>query len=242
MATITDDAIVLRQLEYSETSQIAVLLTAGHGKVRAIAKGVRRTTKTRFSPGLDLLDVGKASFSTRSERQEGLSRLFEFKQTVPLIGIRDRLTSVYGALYMVDMVAVLTEDWDPHRRTFAQLLRSLHALASGHDVLPAIVDVQVTFLEEIGSLPRFGACVSCGDHTSLGHFSSLAGGVLCDSCHARQRECRPLSEKTLQALQDRRWAEASLGCFRLFDYHLSHLMGRASRLSSTLLRFMESSV
>lgn len=235
MRTISDEAIVLRQLEYSETSQIAVLLTSERGKVRAIAKGVRRATKNQFSPGLDVLDVGQAGFSIRSERQEGLSRMFDFKQTLPLTGIRNSLASLYAALYLVDVIAVLTEDWDPHPRTFTSLKAAMCELARGADALSATTRVQAVFLGEIGSLPRFDQCVQCGARDGLEFFSSLAGGVICQACRPRQRECRPLSRPTRGALQSYDWPRASLGCFRLFDYHMSHLMGRQSRVTRSLL-------
>ena len=53
MPTYRDEAIVLRKLDYGEADQIYTLLTRGHGKVGAIAKGVRKTT-SRLGPALDL--------------------------------------------------------------------------------------------------------------------------------------------------------------------------------------------
>ena len=73
MPLIRDAAVVLGRIDYSESSQILVLFTREHGKVRAIAKGAKRSTKTRFAPGVDLLDIGTVIFSVRHERAEGLA-------------------------------------------------------------------------------------------------------------------------------------------------------------------------
>ena len=57
-----DQAIVLGRLDYSETSQVHVLFAREHGKVRAIAKGIKRGTKKRFAAAVP---TGSASASTR---------------------------------------------------------------------------------------------------------------------------------------------------------------------------------
>ncbi len=59
MALISDRAIVLRRLDYSETSQILALFTREYGQVRVIAKGIKRSTRSRFAVGIDLLEVGQ---------------------------------------------------------------------------------------------------------------------------------------------------------------------------------------
>ena len=54
MTAIKDEAIVLRRLDYSETSQVLAFFTRDHGPRRLIAKGVKRSTKKKFATGIDL--------------------------------------------------------------------------------------------------------------------------------------------------------------------------------------------
>ncbi len=61
MATIRDHAVALRRYEYSETSQVIVFFTRDHGLVRAIAKGIKRSTKTRFAAAVDPCDAPRLS-------------------------------------------------------------------------------------------------------------------------------------------------------------------------------------
>src|SRR5215510_10576041 len=99
MPLLRDSAVVLGRLDYSETSQILVLFTREQGKVRAIAKGAKRSTKARFAPGIDLLDIGSVVISVRHERAEGLATLTEWKQTRSLSGLREKLERLSAAQY-----------------------------------------------------------------------------------------------------------------------------------------------
>ena len=105
MALISDSAVVLTRLDYSETSQVIVLLTRAHGKVRAIAKGIKRGTKKRFAAGIDLLDVGQVVVSSRYERGPGLATVTEWKQTRSLSGLREKLFRIQGAQYVAEITA-----------------------------------------------------------------------------------------------------------------------------------------
>src|SRR2546423_15092314 len=53
LATYRDRAVVLRKLDYGEADRIFTLLTRDHGKVGAIAKGVRRPS-SKLGPSLEL--------------------------------------------------------------------------------------------------------------------------------------------------------------------------------------------
>ena len=55
MPLVKDEAIVLRRLDSSESSQVLVFFTREHGPQRLIAKGIKRGTKQRFATGIDLL-------------------------------------------------------------------------------------------------------------------------------------------------------------------------------------------
>ncbi len=203
MPVIGDEAVVLGRLDYSETSQILVLFTRGHGKVRAIAKGVKRSTKTRFAVGVDLLEVGRVMLSSRQERGEVLATLTEWKQMRSLSGLRATLERIHGAQYAAEITAHLTEDWDPHVELFDALTTTLSRLADGVETLPAVVAFQCVLLEQIGSLPRFDVCVMCGRDGDLTHFSSFEGGLICRHCEPGQVEKWAVSEATIAALRPR---------------------------------------
>lgn len=235
MAIITDSAVALRRIDYSETSQIVVLFTRDHGKIRVIAKGIKRSTKKRFATGLDLLDVGRATIRVRGERPSGLANMTEWKQTQSFNALREELFRVYAGLYAAEVTAQLTEDWDAHPGLYEALVHLLDRLCQASTPIEPIVDYQTALLLAIGSGPMLTACVTCGKTANLTHFSSIAGGMVCRSCSPACAEKRSVSAPTLKALQQRPADPMPEGAFALLNYHLTHLMGKESLLAAKLL-------
>jgi DNA repair protein RecO (recombination protein O) len=235
MAAIADSSVVLRRLDYSETSQIIVFFTRRHGKVRAIGKGIKRGTKTRFAVGIDLLDIGDLVVSVRQERSETLATLTEWTQTRSLPGLREKLFRIHGAQYAAEITAQLTEDWDPHATLWEALVGVFVELSQADEPLGSVVPYQRRLLEAIGSLPRFDACVLCGRSSDLTHFSSFEGGMVCRHCEPAQVEKVAVSSKTQRALGGRDEAGSLAGSFGVMNYHIAHLMGREPLLADKLV-------
>jgi DNA repair protein RecO (recombination protein O) len=235
MPLIRDQAVVLARLDYSETSQVIVLFTREHGKVRAIAKGIKRGTKQRFAAGIDLLDIGSVNLSARQERQASLATVTEWRQTRSLSGLREKLHRIQAGQYLAEITAALTEDWDPHERLFDSLLSALSVLADAPEPLEQTTGYQRVLLTEIGSWPRFDACVLCGRTEQLTHFSSFEGGAVCRHCEPVQVEKREVGLKTLAWLANGRPCPSWAPPFELLDYHIAHLMGREPKVSASLL-------
>lgn len=239
MQPIKDDAIVLRRLDFSETSQVLAVFTRRHGKVRLIAKGVKRSTKTRFATAIDLLECGAIVFSSRASRGAELANLIEWKQTAPMSGLRSRLERLYAAQYLAGITADLTEDWDPHPGLFQGLWEALEGLQDADDVLPIAVHFQCVLLRDVGSMPRFDACMACSRPMPTPgpiHFSSLEGGLVCRDCEAARSEKYELARAALAWLTGRPHDATGLAqAFGVLDYHLAHLIGRKPALSATLL-------
>lgn len=234
MGTITDHAIALRRLDYSETSQIISFFTRDHGQVRVLGKGIKKGTKARFAVGVDLLDVGQLTIGVRGERPTGLANMIEWKQTTCLSGLREKLDRLLAAQYAAEITSQLTQEWDPHSDLFDALLSLLEKLSLGEPAIMNSVQFQTHLLSGIGSSPRFESCVQCGKTESLAYFSSHSGGVVCNQCAQTTREKKPVTAKTLATLQGSP-AESFDGPFLLLNYHISHLMGRPSVLAPKLV-------
>ena len=90
MAT-TDNAICVRSIDYSETSQVLVLLTRANGLVRLIAKGSKRA-KSKSGGAVDFFAEGRCTFT--GTHKQGLGTLMEFVETVTHTPLRDELAPV----------------------------------------------------------------------------------------------------------------------------------------------------
>jgi DNA repair protein RecO (recombination protein O) len=228
-----DHAIVLRITEYSETSQILTLLAARHGHLRLIAKGARRSTKTRFVAGFDLLERGDVSFvPARGDAQ--LGTLTEWVQRDSYSGLRRDLVRLYGGLYAAELVAGLTEEADPHPELFSALRTLLDTLAGDAPAAPALPRFQMALLRAIGYVPDFSICVDCARPVTPGapvFFSATAGGLLCRDCELHHVEKRRIPREILTTTPP---GDHAAPWFDLLDYHLTHVAGRQFRTSAQL--------
>ncbi len=242
MALIKDDAVILRRLDYSESSQVLAVLTRAHGKVRLIAKGIKRSTKSKFAAGIDLLDIGHLTFSARSVRQEALATLTEWVQSHAGAALRESLDRLLAAQYAAFAAAELTEDWDPHPKLYDGMCDTLRMLADGGRPVSTLLVFQHCLLHEIGSFPILDHCVGCqraihsdGDL----YFSSLDGGALCRDCESARSEKYAVNRATLALMNEPEGDGGSaMAAFNVFDYHLSHLMGKPN----PLLRMLKSAL
>src|SRR5438477_9332566 len=118
MALLKDDAIVLRRLDYSETSQILLIFCRELGPQRLIAKGIKRSTKTRVAVGVDLLEFGTVVLSRRSTADAQLGIMTEWRQRDTFSHLRRDLLRLYAGQYAAEAISQLTEAGDPHPGLF----------------------------------------------------------------------------------------------------------------------------
>ena len=235
MAIVRDHAVAIRRYEYSETSQVIVFFTREHGLVRAIAKGIARSTKTRFGCTVDLLDVGQVSLSRRADRPESLAIVTEWRQSRCFTGLRDRLPRIYAAQYAAEVTAMLTEQWDPHPALYGGLVELLALLCESSDCLLLAVRFQSKLLVETGLWPRFDACIFCECMRDLTHFSSMGGGMICRECEASQSEKRTVSPAALAVLSGHSDPDGVVGAFVLLNTHIAHAAGKKPLVADRLV-------
>jgi DNA repair protein RecO (recombination protein O) len=121
-------ALVLRVVEFSETSSVVTLLTREFGKVRGLAKGARRP-KGPFESALDLLSLCRIVFLRKSS--EALDLLTEAKLEQRFRPAPRSLSSLYAGYYVAELLNELTDDSDPHPELFDQAIHTLESLSRG---------------------------------------------------------------------------------------------------------------
>jgi DNA repair protein RecO (recombination protein O) len=186
-----DRGVVLRTYRLGEADRIVVLCTERHGKVRAVAKGVRKT-KSKFGARLEptrhvalQLYVGRElDIVTQAES------LDHFRP------IRDDLDRIAAASAMLEAVDQLGQEREPNPQLYLMLLGALRSLSARHAplVVPAFF-LKALALE--GFRPMVDACVECGSDGPLVAFDLESGGALCAAC----RRGRPISPDALALVQ-----------------------------------------
>lgn len=237
MALIKDEAVVLRRLDFSESSQVLAVFTRAHGQQRVIAKGVKRATRQRASVGIDLLERGDIVYSQRPGGEDRLSPLTEWRQLDNFPHLRADLARYYAGLYAGEAVAMLTEVHDPHVGLFDGLRDFLANLSLGEPGL-MLARFLWLLLKEIGLQPELSVCTSCrrsveGDR--LLYFSSRAGGAICRDCEPASIEKFQLNASATRIVHgepaDARGVRAALV---MLDYHITETLGRPLRSARSM--------
>jgi DNA repair protein RecO (recombination protein O) len=172
--------VVLRKLDYGEADRIYTLLTREHGKVGAIAKGVRRTT-SRLGPALELF--GQVDVLLATGRN-----LDVVVQAVRLEGPRiaaDVERTAHAGL-ITELADRVSEERHPVEGLYELTVMALRELAVEPEPRRASAYYMVVALRVLGYAPQLQACASCGRPLpeAPGAFSPAAGGFLCVDCAA----------------------------------------------------------
>ena len=170
--------MVLRKLDYGEADRIYTLLTAEHGKVGAIAKGVRRTA-SRLAPALELF----SQVDVQLARGRSLDVVV---QAVRLRGPRieaDVERTAHAAL-IVELADRVSEERHPLEGLFALTCGALRELAAEAEPRRASAWFMAAALDLLGYAPQLQVCAACERPlpAAPAGFSAAAGGFLCGDC------------------------------------------------------------
>jgi DNA repair protein RecO (recombination protein O) len=185
-------------MDLGEADRIVTLFSRDEGKVRAVARGVRRTT-SRSAGHLEPFTLSDVLFAVGRELDviSQADTLESFRQ------IRESLELTTHAYYLAEAVDLLTEDRSENRAVFDILVASLHQLVSSRDVRQVLIVFHLTLLEALGYRPELRECVSCRApiEPERNHFSALAGGVLCPGCGPREATARDVGTSALKLMR-----------------------------------------
>ena len=176
MTNYRDHAIVLRTYKLGEADRIIVLLTEHHGKVRAVAKGVRKTTSkigARLEP-LNHVDV-------LLHRGRDLDTVSQVDLLSAHIDLRSDLDVLSAGMALLEGADHMTHDREACPQTYRMLLGAISTLAEG----PSPVLVSAFYwklLAAEGLSPELDRCVGCSAETDLVAFDIGHGGVQCRTC------------------------------------------------------------
>jgi len=238
-------ALVLRLIEFSETSAIVSLFTREFGKISGMAKGAKRP-KGPFEHALDLLAQCRIVFLRKSSG--ALDLLTEAKLERRFRPRSRDLASLYAGYYVAELLLELTHDYDPHPELFDAAVQTLAELSANGTVSAAVLRFELVALRLLGHLPSFAACAECGaDVARSGRvsFGILAGGVLCEKCRVGKRHLVSVSGAVVEALarfaaEGDAWRTAELpsavrGELRgVLNNYLTHLIGHRPKMHEYL--------
>jgi len=196
MPLYKEQGIVLRAAKLGEADKIVTVMTQGAGKIRAVAKGIRKTT-SRFGARLEpLTHVSLMAYRGRGS----LDTVSQAEIISAFRAIREDLGLFAAGETMLEAVDKVAEEHERNIRLFLLLLSGLRAL----DVRPADpAAVAESFLLKLLSLsgfhPSLLACAVCS-RPDPELFASGQGGAVCTAC--AEHDAGPASLEALGFLAD----------------------------------------
>lgn len=218
MDAIKTDAIVLRVVEFSESSCIVTLFTRQLGKISTIAKGARRK-KSPFEAALDLIAICRIVFLHKSS--QSLDILTEAKLQRRFRSSAKDLQRFYAGLYVIELLNLMTDEADPHEDLFDEAIAAIESIDSvgrqnfDSDISPgagrgdassweqALIQFEIRLLELLGHLPMLTHCVDCGrKKTTVNRvqFGLNRGGIICQNCRPGKTNIVSLSSQGLELM------------------------------------------
>ncbi|WP_090482918.1 DNA repair protein RecO [Nakamurella panacisegetis] len=215
MTVYRDSGVVLRVHKLGEADRIVTVLTRREGRIRAVAKGVRRT-KSRFGGRLE-------PFSHVDMQLYAGRNLDIVNQVVSLDSFGSAIAADYSrytaATAIVETVERLTsEEREPSLKLYLLLVSVLRALAETERDPSLLLDAfLIRSMSLAGWAPALSECARCGDPGPHAAFHVPSGGLLCGNCRSPGvARPAPGAIALMAALASGDWpgAEASTGLMR----------------------------
>ena len=192
------EAIVLRHAPLGDTDKILTLYTPHMGKVRAVAKGVRRP-RSKLAGHVEPL-TRSAMLIAQGQNLDIVTQ----SQTIDsFISLKENLIRTSQAMYAAELLELFTVEDDANPTLYQAFHTALKALCSGSNGATVLRYYELRLLDILGYKPELNSCISC--HSPLSHaytyFSISGGGVVCSTCRHEEASARPISRDALEALR-----------------------------------------
>ncbi|MCZ3385398.1 MAG: DNA repair protein RecO [Actinomycetia bacterium] len=177
MSLYRDEGVVLRTQKLGEADRIITVLTKNHGRVRAVGKGVRRTS-SKFGARLEPFSHVDVQFHT-GRSLDIVTQVESMAAYGP--SIADDYGRYTAGTAMLETAERLTDvEKEPAVQQYLLLVGGLRALSSGEHSAGAVLDAYLLrSLAVAGYAASFDACTRCGAPGPHRWFSVESGGSVC---------------------------------------------------------------
>ncbi len=241
--TLHTEVVILRHTNWGEADRLLVLFSREAGKLRAVAKGVRKMHSRK---------AGHLEPFTRVKLLMAHGRDFwivtQAETVDAYLPIREDLVRTAYAAYVVELLDRFIYEEGKNYPVYQLLVETLERIATLPDPFVAVRYYEIRLLDFLGFRPELNVCVRCGEAIKPEDqfFDADQGGVLCPRCGAGVPVARPVSMQTLKFLrhfQRSTFHEASRAPFTpairremesLLNYNLTYLLERRLNTPSFL--------
>ena len=242
-----DQAVCIRAVDYSETSQVVTFFTRTAGKIGAIAKGSKRP-KSPFGGPIEIFSTGRIVFSATTD--DKLAALTEFEPQDSFSGLARNLSAMNSCLFAVELLDKLTKDYDPHPQlfdSFLQFLKNTSEMQSRPSTVSLLILFQLSLLNEIGLQPVLNHCANCKASNERRaasdelYFSSSVNGLICRDCESAFVDKVRLSPNAAKCLSNLKLlADANEKTLneieKILIHHFTELLHKPPKMAKHILK------
>ncbi len=192
------EAIVIRRTDLGEADRILTLYTRDLGKIRAVAKGVRRP-QSKLGGHVELLTHSRLMLA----RARNLDIVTQAQTITNFLPLKEDLERTASGLYLAELVDAFTAERAEEPALFDLVLEILAHLAQSTRTDIVLRYSELRLLAQVGYRPELEHCGDCKAplQPRTNFFSPVHGGVLCHSCGYHEPQARPLSLNALKVLR-----------------------------------------
>ena len=197
MFSIKTRGVVIKRMNYGEADRILTVFTERLGKVKVLAKGVRKITSKMAGSlepynllGLELHE-GKTFYTVTSV------------QIIECLDCDKKLSISSQAVYLAEIIDKVFEEGEKNIKSFEIFTDCLRSIGLGNELLLRLFELQI--LQEAGFKPDLYHCSKCKKKLKVGgNFVNRSGDLLCPDCADGLSENVPDNViKILRLLQER---------------------------------------
>ncbi len=241
---IKDQAICIKKIDYSDSSQILTLFCRDSGKISVMAKGSKRS-KSSFGSPINLFSVGEAVYIPPANGAS-LAILAEFDHLPLFTRLSNNLLTISGATVMCELINLLTHEYDPNRGIydkFSTFLADLSEGGSRQHCLALIIIFELGLLTELGTAIPMKNCGNCGRNLMGNleiYFCAETGGFICRDCEMSFSDKFKAPPKIVEAITNPQKLETidekSLWEIeKLLIHHFAYTLGKMPKTASFFL-------
>ena len=192
------EALTLKSAPFDETDLLVTLYSREYGKLRAVAKGARKST-SKLVGHLEPLTLVKLSMARG--RQLDIVAQAEVVDGFP--GLKAELDGVTRGVYVAELVDGFGPEDSANQSLFRLAVDALRSLNDDPQSEMTLRYFELHLLRVTGLLPELYRCVECRDELEpeQHRFSPNLGGVLCMRCSPAEAHVRSLSLRALKVLR-----------------------------------------
>jgi len=229
------EALVLRAVDFSQTSRIVTFLCPDRGRMACMVKGVRRP-RSAIAGMLDKFHLLEIVYVWNDSRR--VQQLTDCSLLQAYGGLRDDLDKSMFAAVPLEIVDTVAHDNEPSRELYAALVSGLEGLDKwAGDVRSYVSWFMLRLLAASGFAPAVQSCYSCGGEVSSAPGFAYAGGVTCKRC-ASDRRLSSQDYIALSAFSENKEGcpapEVDAGLFQILTRYASHQIERDLRSARVL--------